>query len=230
MVFLSCTEDQLSADSVIQKSIEAHGGEALWNQVSTITYTKNTRLFTPTKVLEEEISQKISHAFHPFYTTLEWENSEGHFYANNRNETTVLLKNQTRITDSLFLKQTKTTLDAALYVFWQPIKLLDPLARKEYLGKQLLLDSIEVHSVKISYSDDPNADLWHYYFSTKNFKLRAVKVEHNHRSSLIINESYETKTGLSLNNTRKSYFLDTLNQIEYLRASYDYEILEVLWR
>ena len=77
----------------------------------------------------------------------------------------------------------------------------------------------------ISYSDEIGADQWHYFFDPKNFKIRGVKVEHKGRISLIINELYETKTGLSLNKSRKSYFLNSVGKIEYLRAAYKYEIL-----
>ena len=86
------------------------------------------------------------------------------------------------------------------------------------------MDSIEVLALQVSYSDAPNADLWHYYFTPENYKLRAVQVDHNNRTSLILNELYETQTGLLLNKTRMSYFLDSLGQITYLRAAYEYEI------
>ena len=112
----------------------------------------------------------------------------------------------------------------SLYVFWQPFKLVDPTAKKVYLGKQRILDSINVLALKVYYSDDPKADVWHYYLNPNNYKIRAVKVDHNERTSMIFNERYETETGLSLNKTRKSYFLDSLGQIKYLRAAYKYEI------
>ena len=54
--------------------------------------------------------------------------------------------------------------------------------------------------------------------------LEATQVNHDGRKSLIINESVENKTGLFLNKTRKSYFVDSLGKIKYLRAAYKYEI------
>ena len=79
--------------------------------------------------------------------------------------------------------------------------------------------------MQVSYSDEIGADRWHYFFDQKNFKIRGVKVEHKGRISLIINELYETNTGLSLNKSRKSYFLNSLGKVKYLRAAYEYEIL-----
>jgi hypothetical protein len=43
-----------------------------------------------------------------------------------------------------------------------------------------------------------------------------------------MNETTETQTGLSLNKTRKSFFLDSLGKIDYLRAAYDYQIEAVV--
>jgi len=112
------------------------------------------------------------------------------------------------VKDSLERTQAATNIDSALYVFWQPFKLTDYSAKKVYLGKQKILDSIEVLTVKVSCSDDP----------------KAVKVKHNRQTSLILNDRYETQTGLSLNKTRRSFFLDTLGKIDYIRAAYQYEI------
>lgn len=135
-----------------------------------------------------------------------------------------LFKDGEMVKDSLERTQAAANIDAALYVFWQPFKLTDSSAKKVYLGKQKILDSIEVLTVKVSYSDDPKADVWFYYFHPENYKVKAVKVKHNRRTSLILNDRYETQTGLSLNKTRRSFFLNTLGKIDYLRAAYQYEI------
>ena len=92
------------------------------------------------------------------------------------------------------------------------------------MGKQKILDSIGVLTVKVSYSDDLKVDVWFYYFHPETCKIKANKVKNNRRTSLILNDRYETQTGLSLNKTRRSFFLDTLGKNDYLRATYQYEI------
>lgn len=128
------------------------------------------------------------------------------------------------VKDSLEQTQAAANIDAAHYVFWQPFKLTDSSAKKVYLGKQKILDSIEVLTVKVSYSYDPKAFVWFYYFHPENYNVKAVKVKHNRRTSLILNDSYETQIGLSLNKTRRSFILNTLGKIDYLRVAYQYEI------
>lgn len=206
------------------KSIKIHGGEGLLNEIKSIHYNKSIKLYTLNGELENHISQKIIHQWNPFLTRIDWENAKGIHSIQKNSEGISLSLNGQLIKDSLQLSRANTNLDAALYVFWQPFKLVDPLAKKVFLGKQKILDSIEVFGLKVSYSDDPEADQWFYYFNSINFKIRAVKVNHNKRSSLILNESYETNTGMYLNKTRKSYFLNSLGQINYLRAVYEYEI------
>lgn len=128
------------------------------------------------------------------------------------------------VLDSKEVAQAYDDTKGALYVFWQPYKLIDSNARLDYVGLVTLLDSISVHSIKVSYPLDPAADVWHYYFNEENFMLEATEVNHDGRISLIINESVEDKTGLFLNKTRKSYFVDSLGKIKYLRAAYKYTI------
>jgi hypothetical protein len=214
----------MTAERLLNKSVEAHGGVRYSNQIKSIKYLKTTTLFTPNGDVEKTVEQLISHHWNPDFTQIEWKNEGGSYLAKNEAGTTTLTHNGELVKDSLILTQTTSNLDAALYVFWQPFKLRDPSAKKVYLGKQRILDSLDFLGIKVSYSDDPKADLWYYYFDPKSFKLRAVKVLHNNRTSLIINERYENKTGLSLNKVRKSYFLDSLDQIDYLRAAYLYEI------
>jgi len=227
LLFCFCDQNRLTAESLVEKSILAHGGE---NMIKSIQYTKSTKLFTENGELENHLIQKITHQWDPFFTLMEWEHSDGIHSAVKKSGEISLTVNGALITDSLQLTQTGSSLDAAFYVFWQPFKLIEPSAKKVFLGRQKILDSIEVLALKVSYSDDPKADLWHYYFDPNTYKIKAVKVKHKKRSSLIINERYETATGLSLNKTRKSYFLDSLGQITYLRAAYQYEILSVNYK
>ncbi|MDG1023465.1 MAG: hypothetical protein P8I42_02705 [Flavobacteriaceae bacterium] len=126
--------------------------------------------------------------------------------------------------DSLKLEQARQEADAALYVFWQPYKLLDLGAKHEYQGKIKLLDSLPLHALKVTYPEGNPNESWHYFFDPKTFQLKATQVDQGGRVSLIINQAVEIKTGLSLNKIRNSYFLDSLGKINYLRASYDYKI------
>jgi len=219
-----CESEDPSADFILQKSLEAHGGRERWKKMKCIRYRKTTTFYDPTGVIEKKSVQHITHQWRPKQTEMIWEN-EGKSYQALKDTTGIsLYKEGILQKDSLLLAQANTNLKAALYVYWQPFKLLKEEAQKNYLGVQKLLDSISVHAVQIRYSEEKNADVWTYFFDTQNYRLYAAQVLHNKRISLIVNEAVESETGLFLNHKRKSYFLDSVGKIKYLRAAYSYEI------
>ena len=219
----SCAQ-KLNASVLLEKSLVAHGGKKAWSIVSEISYLKNIELYDSIGKLEKEINQKIKHTWNPSSTKIEWGNVDSDYVAILREEKIELFKNNQMVLDSQEVAKAYDNTKGALYVFWQPYKLIDSNARLEYIGLVTLLDSISVHNLKVSYPLDPTADVWHYYFNEENFMLEATQVNHDERISLIINESIEDKTGLFLNKTRKSYFVDSLGKIKYLRAAYKYAI------
>jgi hypothetical protein len=219
----SCAK-KLNASNLLEKSLVAHGGKKVWSKVSEISYLKNIELYDSIGKLEKEINQKIKHTWNPTSTKIQWSNVDDHYVALLQEEKIELFKNNQIVLDSQELAQAFDNNKGALYVFWQPYKLIDSNARLDYIGLVTLLDSIPVHSLKVSYPNDPNADVWHYFFNEENFMLEATQVNHDGKISLIINESVEDKTGLFLNKTRKSYFVDSLGKIKYLRATYKYAI------
>ncbi|MBT7653929.1 MAG: hypothetical protein HN562_02195 [Flavobacteriaceae bacterium] len=208
----------------MEKSLVAHGGKKALSKVSEITYLKNIKLYDSIGELEKEINQKIKHTWDPSSTKMEWGNVDDQYVALLQEEKIELFKNNQMVLDSNEVAQAYNDTKGALYVFWQPYKLIDSDARLDYVGLVTLLDSISVHSLKVSYPLEPDADIWHYYFNEENFMLEATEVNHDGRISLIINESVEDKTGFFLNKTRKSYFVDSLGKIKYLRAAYKYTI------
>jgi len=219
----SCAQ-KLNASNLLEKSLVAHGGKKALSKVSEITYLKNIKLYDSIGELEKEINQKIKHTWDPSSTKMEWGNVDDQYVALLQEEKIELFKNNQMVLDSNEVAQAYNDNKGALYVFWQPYKLIDSDARLDYVGLVTLLDSISVHSLKVSYPLEPDADIWHYYFNEENFMLEATEVNHDGRISLIINESVEDKTGFFLNKTRKSYFVDSLGKIKYLRAAYKYTI------
>ena len=224
LLLTGCESEEPSADFILQKSLEAHGGIERWKKMKCIRYLKTTTFYDPTGVIEKKSVQHITHQWRPKQMEMIWEN-EGKSYRALKDTTGILLYKEGILQkDSLLLAQADTNLKAALYVYWQPFKLLEEKAQKNYLGIQKLLDSISVHALQIRYSEEKNADVWTYFFDTQNYRLCAAQVLHNERISLIVNEAVESETGLFLNHKRKSYFLDSVGKIKHLRAAYSYEI------
>ena len=225
-VFLtSCEDNSNRADEILEKSLKAHGGKAQWEKMKYVNYLKKTTLYDSTGAIEKEILQKITHHWRPERTEIQWVDDSGVLIrALKLNGTIKLFKNSELETDTLLLEQTKANLEAALYVYWQPYKLLDPGTQLKYIGTKKLLDTLPVEALEVRYSDDPKADVWTYFFDQTNFRLRATQVKHNNNISLIVNESVEKETGLYLNKERKSYFVNASGKIKYLRAAYRYDL------
>jgi len=221
---------KMDALLLIEKSIAAHGGLDAWNEVAKISYLKETILYYPNGDVERRSIKKISHSFEPSSTQMEWEKLGVSYKSITDKNKIQLFKGKVEVLDSLKLEQARQEANAALYVFWQPYKLLDLGAKHEYQGKINLLDSLPLHALKVTYPEGNPNDIWHYFFDPKTFKLHATQVNHEGRISLIINQAVEMETGLSLNKIRKSYFLDSLGKINYLRASYDYDIQALIKR
>lgn len=211
--------------TIIKKSIVAHGGQALWESFKKIEYLKEIKLYDSLGTLEQTIMQMHTHEWQPKKSVMEW-NPNGTFQRVEKTaEGISVFENGEAVTATQDLDAMNKIMDAALYVFWQPYKLFDDQAMLTYEGTTQLLGNQKVHQIRIHYDDDPQADIWHYYFDVDTYRLKASQVNHDGRISLIMNESVEENTGLFLNQVRKSYFVNPDLSIRYLRAAYFYTII-----
>ena len=224
--FSSCSE-KLNAEQILEKSIASHGGIASWESVSSIRYLKETTLYTASGEIESVGRQYIEHHWDPDYTLMEWENENNKHRAFLDADLFTYSINGSAVYDSLLLESAISNAKASLYVFWQPITLLDPKAKLEKVALSPPLLNSPSLVVKVTYPQVKNGDIWHYFFDQKTFRLVATQVLHNGNTSFIVNETTETETGLHLNATRKSFTLDETGKIKFLRASYRYSILAI---
>lgn len=225
VVFLfGCNEEKLTAKQILENSINAHGGRKKWERIRSISYDKQTTFFNKEGEIEKIKDETIKHSWDPSFTEIKRIEGGKFVIAKKDYKGITLFENNILQKKPNLLEQANKELDAALYVFWQPYKLYDKNTLLKYIGNINLLDSISVYAIEIAYLDQKSQDKWTYFFDVNNFLLRASQVNHKNRVSLIINENLESKTGLFLNKRRKSYFLDSLGRIKYLRADYNYKI------
>jgi hypothetical protein len=131
--------------------------------------------------------------------------------------------------DSSAAEAAKATVDAALYVLFQPFKLMDDNVILKYMGIDSL-DGRPVHMVKPVYSgQQPGDDEWIFYFDASTDELMANLVNHNGRRSFIKNLAFDPTISLYLHQHRKSYFVDSALNIQYLRAEYFYTNYELTY-
>ena len=129
----SCVK-KLDALSILEKSFIAHGGKKSWSEVSIVAYFKNIKLYDSIGNLEEEITQKIKHTWNPSSTKIEWDKFGDYYVAQLEKEKVTLYKNHQEVLETKQLAEAYVNTKGALYVFWQPSKLLDSQAQLEDIG------------------------------------------------------------------------------------------------
>ncbi len=114
------------------------------------------------------------------------------------------------------------TFNSAYYVLNMPWKLKDESAKITYLGLDTILGNRIVHTLKVEYPDVQESDDWEYYLDEDEYFLVANKVHHGSTYSMITNDEFAECKGLKFNAKRTSYMVDSLGNILYQRAKYEY--------
>ncbi|NND63245.1 MAG: hypothetical protein HKN48_08635 [Flavobacteriaceae bacterium] len=189
---------------IVEASFEAHGGWETYRNLDTLTLVKTTRLFFEDGSLESEISETQLFIRNPEY------------------KTTLIREGDTLLSSSID-SIVDPRIHAAEFIMFQPFSLNNSEADIEYLGAIEIMNEEEVSEIKITFPE--SEDIWWFYFD-KEKKCVANKVFHNSRYSWIENLAFQNYNDLLLHKHRKSYFLDSLGNNEYLRSEYFYHILE----
>jgi len=220
----SCKQiTKVSANEIVEKSVEFHGGLKLWKQNNSLKFDKKIILYTRDGTIE---SKQIQYQKFDYKNGLSGELK----WLKDRNKISIRYKEGKvfkRINDSIItskeeLKSAENAFFSAHYVVNQPFKLLEDAAILSYVGLEII-DNKKTHVVQVGYvNDTETSDKWFYYFDSKTYQLMATKVIHGDTVSIIKNISYDTSTGLLFNHHRKSYFLKPSGEEDYLRAEYFY--------
>lgn len=221
---VSCTDE--SAEAIVLKSMEYHGGLASWEATDKLSYLKTTRLYGADGNLESESNIVYTH---PLYkdlpASMRW--LDGAQLKAFKLDSTGGIKANFELTaaDSIRYKESLRT---APYTLCQPYKLLADAELLKRHPDEVLEDGQAVYVVGLSYTEKDGSEgtQWKYYFNQDNYRLEAALVLHNGSYSYIRNDVYEDQTGLSLNAKRTSYRTDSLRNVQYLRGEFIYEYLE----
>jgi len=218
--FLGCKTNSTSIeDTLIEKCISAHGGIDNWTSLTNTIYRKDITLFDKEGKIEKIISQKHRYSKNPDLSgTIEWADSI------NRKITysgeSAFKTNGTKKENSS--QAALNTFNSAYYVLNMPWKLLDESAEISYLGLDTILNIKVVHTLRIIYPSEDQKDVWEYYLDEKNYSLVANMVHHGSTYSLITNDEFVSYKDLKFNSKRTSYMVDSLGDVLYLRAKYEY--------
>lgn len=230
LAFFGCNTKGITAEYIVNKSIEAHGGLTAWERLKHLEFDKATILYNQDGSIEKEIEQHQLFSLKPSLegVLLSKEPLKNDLYFHGDSFSKVINDSVFMVTDSTELESAKNTFFAAHYVVCQPFKLKDEGVVLDYIGIDQLEDN-EVYVINVSYlTDTENSDKWTYYFDVKTHKLVANKVNHKGNISMIKNLALDSKTNLIFNAHRKSYTV-LEDGSSYLRAEYFYNNFKALF-
>ena len=229
--FIFCDKKEITANEIISKSIEAHGGFNQWKQIDTLSFVKKTVLFTKKGLKEKEIKQYQSFSFGSSFngaiTSLESDSTSltltSGLYSKSIGDSLLLITEKE-------LPALKNAFKSAYYVVSQPFNLRESTASFRYV-KDTVLQNKKTYVVNVSYEGDTEkSDLWTYYFNAQTFLVVACKVYHSPTMSYIQNTKFDSLTPFVFNAERESAFLKADGTKDYLRAAYFYSDFKVIFK
>ena len=231
ILFVSCQQKEVTIRDILSKSLKAHGGLELWQQVDTLSFTKKTILYNRKGLKEKEVIQYQSFYGGDFIngeiTSIGVDNSRlsimgGHYSKSIGDSLAVLTDEDVKLINKSF--------KSAYYVISQPFNLSESDAHLSY-KKDTILNGEKTFVVDVLYKEDQSSntpDQWTYFFNAKTFLIVAAKVFHSPTVSFIENIKFNKQTPFVFNAERESVFLNKDGSKDYLRASYFYSNYKVV--
>ena len=229
-LFVSCQKKEITIGDILSKSLEAHGGLEIWQQVDTLSFTKKTILYNREGLKEKEITQHQSFYGGDFIngeiTSIGVDESRisiiGDIYSKSIEDSLAVLTDDD-------VKLINKSFRSAYYVICQPFNLKQSDALLFY-KKDTILNGEKTFVVDVSYREDENTntpDQWTYFFNAKTYLIVAAKVFHSPTVSFIENIKFNKETPFVFNAERESVFLNKDGSKDFLRASYFYSNYKV---
>lgn len=220
---LACgTSPTKQAELLLEKSIQAHGGQEAWGQVEKISFRKWTQLLNEDGSIESETDQLQEFRLSPrFEAKISWESDSLLHISSFDGQKMSYMIGDNEVKSPDFLASKRQDVDAAFYVLAQPWKLLeDSGAKLSYQGKKKLTDQREVEVIEVDYG--PEEDTWWYYFDPNTSLMIGNEVQLNDHRSLIFNTEEDRSTPFILHGTRESFRVNEKGEKLYMRALYRY--------
>lgn len=231
VLLYGCDSKGLSANEIVSKSIEAHGGLGAWKNIKQISFDKETKLFKEDGSLESHTEQfQLFQQNASLFGKIEWEHNNDDILILFENGKVSKYVNDSIVDDIEELKKAKSSFFAAQYVINQPFALLDDNASLELKGVEVVNDS-EAYAIVVKYDGNTkDSNQWTYYVDTETFEVIANKVVLLDHTSWVDNLTYDTTTDFKMNAHRKSYRLNAAGEKTYLRAEYWYRNYNIIYK
>lgn len=229
IVLIGCANKELSADEIVSKSIEAHGGLGAWKTIQQISFDKETKLFREDGSVESHTEQfQLFQQKSSLFGKIEWENNNDDILIVYEKDKVYKYVNDSVVVDAGELKKARNSFFAAQYVINQPFALLDDNVSLELKGTEVVNER-QAYAVAVKYDGDTkNSNQWTYYIDTETFEVVANKVVLTDHTSWVENLTFDTSTDFKMNAHRKSYRLNAAGEKTYLRAEYWYRNYDII--
>jgi len=217
------------ATEVVERAIAWAGGMDKWNNLSTISYTKRSRLLLENGDVESDVTQLHAYQMAPNLSMeISWNSDDQTYRILHTDTASIRIKNDSVIAQGPKVKESAFS---ALYVLGMPFKLKDAGTQLAYEGR-VDFNGQEADVIKATYQPDKHAnhstsDLWWYYFATSDGAFLGCKVYHPPTYALIENVMFQEVEGMQFQKRRMSYRCDSLGNKQFLRAEFWYEGFEV---
>ena len=224
LFLFNCKSDSnLTAEQIIGKAIETHGGLDKWNAVKQLSFDKSVTLFNEDGSIEIATDQFQLFQFgDKLFVKLEWEQDGNDMQIIYENDKISKIVNDSIVNDEAELSRAKNAVFAAQYVVSQPFDLLKGAILS--IDEPVVYNDEECYSIKVGYPEDEvDADQWYYIIDKETFEVVANKVVLTDHTSWVENLTYDSTTDFQFNAHRKSYRLNEQGEKTYLRAEYFYE-------
>ncbi len=211
---------------ILTEAMDEAGGWSSWKGIERISYTKKSILYHANGAVESEVNQEHRYLLKPTLKgSIKWRDDQG------EHEIVYGPEGAGKYLNGIFTEGSEQTAYesflSAVYVLFQPFKLLDPGTRLSYVGLDSLETGQRVEVIRASYAPDEHqnhstADTWHYYFDQGSSRILANMVHHPPTYAYIENIEFTDDYPIRLHTYRESWRVDSLRNKEFLRGVFFY--------
>ena len=237
IVMVSCnfssrkdSAEALTAKAVVENAINTAGTFEKWKNITSLSYTKKSRLLLENGEIESEVTQRHHYVFRPDKSIeIRWKVDKDSFFIVHNDSISQKFKNDSLVDQG---STVRSVVNSALYVVGMPFKLLDHGTVLSNEGVKSLNGIDSVYAIKATYApkqhqNHSTSDIWWYHFDKNNYTFPSSMVYHEPTYALIENVIVVQAEGLLFPGVRKSYRCDAHGTKQFLRAEFWYEDYDI---
>ena len=220
-LFNKSPKSDKKSKEVIARSIVKAGGAEAMSKITELRYLKKVQLLANDGEKESELFEIHTYDLAADKGKIEWINNAVRSKLSYSGDSIEFTKNsQYDTTNHAYWREKRLASQKVLFMPW---KLNDEGAVGQYKGLTTLDDSISVEIVEVSYPKiENNTELTWYYFDTKTGALRGYMIKNDNKYSYIQTVAEIEFKGIMLPSKRSSYRVDSLRNIQFPLAQYEY--------